>query len=320
MSNLNKLQFENILNNYDLGKLFNAVELSPGFANRNYRVECEVGDVLVRWVLEKDLHDLQRELHLLNSLKSINFPTAYPISKKDGKFISSLSKGYVVIYDFIPGEHPKPGKSQALAVGAVIGQLSTFLPPPDFRPRNTINMEACMTLSNELSEAPNQLPDIFNYFTKHTQHLERRIGLGLPEGLIHADVFPDNTIFQGHKLKAIIDFEEACWDELLFDLAMTINGFCFSMNKLSYPLLDSILLGYCQKRKLSTDEWHALPVYIQWTAHGMLSWHLQKLSQVPNQRQEKRVRELMARVMNLKKHENELAEYFKLQSIELEVD
>ena len=304
-----------ILQSYSLGELSSLDELSPGFVNRIFRLETNQGVFLFRIIMEQALRDLHDEIELLNSLKSINFPTAYPISKIDGEFISNASMGMVVIYDFIHGEHPVVAEPQAMEIGTAVGKLSTSRPSSDFQRRNSINMDACVMLSSALVDAPHQLPDIFDYFIEQTQYLENRIGLGLPEGLIHADIFPDNTIFQGEKLQAIIDFEEACWDELLFDLAMTINGFCFPMNELSYPILDSLILGYSQKRKLSPEEWLALPIYIQWTAHGMLSWHLQRLSQVPNARQERRVRELMNRVSTLRNHEKDLVEYLKLRSI-----
>ena len=304
-----------ILQSYNVGNLRSFEELSPGFANRSFRLRTDRGVFLFRWILEKGRQDIHHEIELLNSLKTVKYPAAYPISRIDGDYISSLAEGHVVIYDFISGEHPIEDKPPALEIGNAVGWLSTLKPPADFRHRNTINLDVCIALSNDLGDTPNQLPDIFEHFIEQTQYLENRIGLGLPEGLIHADIFPDNTIFQGEKLQAIIDFEEACWDELLFDLAMTINGFCFPMNELSYPILDSLILGYSQKRKLSPEEWLALPIYIQWTAHGMLSWHLQRLSQVPNARQERRVRELMNRVSTLRNHEKDLVEYLKLRSI-----
>jgi len=302
---------KNILRDYNLGSLEKIDELSPGYANRSYRLETDQGVFLFRWILEKGIEDLHTEISLLNALKVIDYPTAYPINRADGNYITHSAQGFVVLYDFIAGKQPGLSETVGEAIGEAVGRLSSFEPPDRFRRKNTITIVQNIDLSESLSMAPYQYPDIYDFFREQTDYLSNGIELGLPMGLIHADVFPDNTIFNGDQLKGIIDFEEACWDELLFDLAMTINGFCFPENNLSLPLLTSLVQGYSNNRKLSPEEWDALPIYIQWTAHGMLSWHLSRLSQQANPRQEYRIRELMSRVIVLRKQENSLSEFFR---------
>ncbi|MCP5575871.1 phosphotransferase, partial [Klebsiella pneumoniae] len=47
-----------------------------------------------------------------------------------------------------------------------------------------------------------------------------------PKGFIHSDLFRDNTLFDGDQLNGILDFYELNHDELLFDIAITLNDFC----------------------------------------------------------------------------------------------
>jgi len=296
----------NILRDYNLGNLKEIEELSPGYANRGFRLQTDRGVFLFRWVLEKGIEDLHQEINLLNRLKSISFPTAYPISKIDGSYVTKLSKGYAVLYDFIEGNQPELGNSEVRNIGEAVGKLSLFKLSNDFNKKNSITIASCISLSNSLSEAPNQYPDIYNYFRIHSDFFSRRIELDLPMGLIHADIFPDNTLYDGNKLLGIIDFEEACRDELLFDLAMTINGFCFPMNTLSEDSLTTLIGSYVGERMLTNSEWDAIPIYVAWTAHGMLSWHLVRLSQQHSERQEMRIRELMSRVIFLIENEKAL--------------
>jgi homoserine kinase type II len=300
-----------ILKGYDIGKFIAIDELSPGYANRSYRLETDLGTFLFRWVLEKGIEDLGQEIEILNNLKMINFPTAYPIIGIDGEYITQMDTGFIVLYEFISGRRPRLGVAEATAVGEAVGKLSIFVPPDHFRRKNTINITGCNQLAASLSSAPNQYPDIYEYFVLQTKHYSRHIELGLPKGLVHADIFPDNTLYNGSELLGIIDFEEACWDELLFDLAMTINGFCFPDNRLSITYLESLLIAYTQIRQLTPEEWNALPTYIGWAAHGMLSWHLGKLSQIHSKRQEHRVRELMSRVVVTLDMEEQLTQRIK---------
>ncbi|MEA3288297.1 MAG: homoserine kinase [Candidatus Marinimicrobia bacterium] len=288
-----------VIHQYDIGHFVSIEELSPGYANRSFKLDTDRGSYLFRWVLEKKYDDLTQELDLLQHLSSFQFLTSYSVAKRRGGYVTEYSPGYAVIYDFIKGEHPSLSSTVATQIGSCVGQLSTIAPPVKFLRQNTINIASSLELSEKLSNAPVELLDIYEYFTTTTRVFAERLTFDLPRGLIHADVFPDNSLFVGDDLQAVIDFEEACIDTLLFDLAMTINGFCFPRNELSYSYLESILRGYLTHRKLTPEEWEVLPIYIAWTAHGMLGWHLKRLSQIHSERQENRVRELMSRVVDI---------------------
>ena len=53
----------------------------------------------------------------------------------------------------------------------------------------------------------------------------------LPRCLVHGDLFPDNTMFKGNQLLAILDFEVICVENLLHELGTAIHGFCYVDNK-----------------------------------------------------------------------------------------
>ena len=89
----------------------------------------------------------------------------------------------------------------------------------------------------------------------------------LPTGVIHADLFPDNVFFRGHKLSGLIDFYFACTDFLVYDLAVCINAWCFepdgSFNTTKARLMVS---SYRKVRPLSEAEIAALPLLARGSA------------------------------------------------------
>ena len=97
--------------------------------------------------------------------------------------------------------------------------------------------------------------------------LESRWPSDLPEGVIHADLFPDNVFFMGERLSGIIDFYFACNDLFAYDLAVCLNAWCFepdtafNVTKARY-----MLQAYRQVRPFSDAELEALPLLARGSA------------------------------------------------------
>ena len=84
---------------------------------------------------------------------------------------------------------------------------------------------------------------------------------GLPTGVIHADLFPDNVFFIGPELSGLIDFYFACNDALAYDLAICLNAWCFEPNfTFNVTKGRALLRGYEQVRQLTMPERAAMPV------------------------------------------------------------
>jgi homoserine kinase type II len=90
---------------------------------------------------------------------------------------------------------------------------------------------------------------------------------GLPEGHIHADLFPDNVFFLDGALSGVIDFYFACTDLLTYDLAVCLNAWCFEPDfSFNVTRARGLLAGYDSVRPLSDAERAALPVLAQGAA------------------------------------------------------
>jgi homoserine kinase type II len=91
--------------------------------------------------------------------------------------------------------------------------------------------------------------------------LEKNWPRDLPQGVIHADLFPDNVFFLGDKLSGLIDFYFACTDTLAYDVVICLNAWCFEADH-SYNVTKgrALLKAYENVRKMSAAEHAALPM------------------------------------------------------------
>src|SRR5947209_703601 len=110
-------------------------------------------------------------------------------------------------------------------------------------------------------------PDLRGFLAKELADHERNWPRGLPEGVIHADLFPDNVFFLGDTLSGLIDFYFACTDALAYDVAICLNAWCFEADH-SYNVTKgrSLLAAYAAVRPLTLEERGALPLFARGAA------------------------------------------------------
>jgi homoserine kinase type II len=113
--------------------------------------------------------------------------------------------------------------------------------------------------------------------------LEKNWPRELPQGVIHADLFPDNVFFLGDKLSGLIDFYFACTDTLAYDVAICLNAWCFEADH-SYNVTKgrALLNAYGKARALSARERDALPMLARGAAIRFLLTRLVDWLAVPD--------------------------------------
>ena len=72
--------------------------------------------------------------------------------------------------------------------------------------------------------------------------------------LIHADLFPENILWQKTKLSAILDFDAAGLGDAFFDIAVCIHALCHDGNKFSQSKIQALLRGYFGLKTLSRTQ------------------------------------------------------------------
>jgi len=294
MSNFRN-QIRKLISDYDFGSLVSIDDQSHGYANQNFRVKTDSGLYFVRIFLQQSIENVEQELILMSALKQNAFKTAYPIARKDGRIISVLNEAPVIVYEFIDGDLPRLNLSVVEEMAEATAGLALIKYPDTLTKTNAISLDDSIAITRSEAFLVYSNIDVRDNFAGFIEVLKENLRYKLPTGIIHGDIFPDNTLFRNDKLAAIIDFEEFAIDTLLFDVGMTINGFCFEEARLNAVYLKRFLQRYNQVRQLTADERTLLVDYIAWGAVGMTSWHLHQLLYKKNRKQLDRVRILLER-------------------------
>lgn len=286
---------DTVLVNYNVGKTISWRAISTGYANDNFNIVTADDSFLFRICREQKPEMVAYEIKLMHLLKESDFPTAFPLPRKDGAYITPTEFGSVVIYEFKEGVEPRLNENTVEEIAVAIAKLNALPNWESHQKTNVINIPDCLVMIENFKEEKYQYPEIYSAFKDSIYSLIEPLKISIPKGIIHGDCFPDNTLYLGDKLNAIVDFEEANVDNLLFDVGMTLNGFCFENNELDYKLYKTFMVNYNAIRPLTHTEWEVIYYYIQWCSVGMAYWHLRHLIKRPFEKQKQRVEELLSR-------------------------
>ena len=110
-------------------------------------------------------------------------------------------------------------------------------------------------------------PGLAEELTAELDRLEAEWPAGLPAGVIHADLFPDNVFFRDSRLTGVIDFYFACNDAFAYDIAICLNAWCFEADgSFNITKARALLTRYEAVRPLSPAEYAALPALARGSA------------------------------------------------------
>ena len=248
------------------------IELVPiqgGIENTNYFIHCQAGQQYVLTVFEElDEHAAGELVPVLAHLGQAGVQVAVPLSHT-GRAIHFIANKPAQIAPRLAGQHPIPSTlAQVDAMGNAHARMHVALqdyPLQRETPHGKTWWAAIVKqLRTEMSAQDQVLLDqVFGLY-----NMLREVHPNRPVGLIHADLFRDNTLFNGDALSGILDFSELYQDELLLDLAISINDFCsdYPDVSLNHDKAQAYVAAYHAVRPLTDDEQRCLPIYLAMAA------------------------------------------------------
>jgi homoserine kinase type II len=177
----------------------------------------------------------------------------------------------------------RPSAAHCAALGRALAQL--HLAGADFAMRrdNALSVAGWRALYEGGRERAHKVErNLEKLVAAELEFLQRDWPRGLPQGVIHADLFPDNVFFLGEKLSGLIDFYFACTDTLVYDVAICLNAWCFESDR-SYNVTKgrALLANYAKTRPLSHEEFEKLPLLARGAALRFLLTRLVDWLDVP---------------------------------------
>ena len=252
-------QLEEFLARYRLGKLREFAAIEAGITNTNYYLDTEIGRFVLTLYEHHSDDELSYMLGLQQHLVNRSVRCSRPLADRRGSLFSTLNQRPAAIIHRLEGEvQSQPESRHCAIIGAELARFHLAGQDfPDIRtnPRG-IDWIIAVTdmLDNHLNNADSQL-------VKTTLQAGRQFDLdSLPRGAIHADLFHDNALFVDNELGGILDFDYACNDCFVFDIAVLLNDWCIdSRGLLVTERVNAILEAYQQYRHLEIVEFDSLP-------------------------------------------------------------
>ncbi|MBB3033437.1 homoserine kinase [Alteriqipengyuania lutimaris] len=271
-THLSAAEIEAFLSRYDVGALQSAKGIAEGISNSNWLVETERDGASHRYIFtifeaRTDPRDLPFFLALLDHLAGKDQPVPRTIHTRDGERMVEVRGKPAALIEFLPGVSiDQPGEDHAHAVGAALADLHGA--SSDFARSRTsaLSTPACVDMLRAQEDRFAQIdPELTAILPDCGAAIIDAWPRDLPEGTIHADLFPDNVLFLQTSVTGLIDFYFACTGMLAYDLAVTHAAWCFDLADNSFrPEIGAALIaGYESRRELSSRERAALPVLAQ---------------------------------------------------------
>jgi homoserine kinase type II len=248
---------------YSLGTLLSCEGISAGVQNSNFFLSTTHG-VYVLTIFEQLTHnELPFYVNLMAHLARHGIPCPTPLADGDGDYLGELGGKPAIVVSRLPGNSlDKPNAAHCAAVGRMLAELHIAAQPYPAQQKHQRDAAWCRATAVQIEAFLN--PDELVLLRKELRYQARYRPHDLPRGIIHADLFRDNVLFDGDQLSGLLDFYFAGVDDWLFDIAVTVNDWCsLDDGALDAEKSRALLGAYHAKRPLSASERIAWPTMLR---------------------------------------------------------
>jgi len=260
----------------ELGQLRELRGIQIGNENTNYFLTTDRGEYVLTLFERLTFEQAPFYLHLMKHLAQHGIPVPDPqaapasasAAEPHGRILLKVCGKPAAVVNKLRGKSElAPTAAHCAAVGAMLARM--HLAGRDY-PRTQPNLRA-LAWWNET------VPVVLPYVDQPRAALLRselafqnHVAAGsayaaLPRGVIHADLFRDNALFEQGRLTGFFDFYFAGVDSWLFDIAVCLNDWCVDLPSGAHDAAraTAFLQAYSGVRPLAAAERQLLPAMLR---------------------------------------------------------
>lgn len=252
------------LSHYSVGKFTASKGIAEGIENTNYQVTAG-GAHYILTVFEQRVkaEELPFFMQLTEWLADRGIPCPRPIKDKEGSSIRHIKGKPAALIEFLEGKgRPNITHYHMEQLGALVASM--HLATKDFvkTRANPLSLTGWQVLFSKVEKKADTIEKgLAALMREELDFLAKHWPKGLPSGVVHADLFPDNVFFKQDQLCGVIDFYFSCNDCWMYDLLICLNAWCFNGLHQFVPARARILLqSYHAVRPITTEERAALSI------------------------------------------------------------
>ncbi len=259
-------QLKHFLKRYELDDISGFSPIPAGITNTNYYLDTDSSRYVLTLYEHHSNDELDYMLGLQQHLADQAVACPAPVRDRRGDYYSSLNNRPAAIIHRMPGEvEIEPDCGHCAKIGTELARF--HLAGQSFgktRP-NPRGVEWLYAASDMLEAELTQQDQLL--LTTTLADFRDFDHESLARGAIHADLFHDNALFHNDSLGGIIDFDYACYDCLVLDLAVVLNDWCIdALGHLESKRVAALLDTYQQIRPLDQLEIKVLPLMLRFAA------------------------------------------------------
>ncbi len=247
--------------------------IAAGTINTNFAVALDDGPRFLRLNEGKALDDVVREAAIVDHVVARGVTTPPPVRAKDGKPFLPWGDVYVSLFPWVEGQtrrRDEVGPRQARETGRALARLhAAGADFPDRRPGRYEPDEITRRFAAVAARTAGDplLEEAVAILGPELAALADARRAPLPLGLIHGDLFIDNVLFAADGgLAALLDFEQASWGRLAYDVAVSALAFGFGGDDFRPEVTRAFLDGYVAERPPTAEERAAFSAELRFAA------------------------------------------------------
>jgi homoserine kinase type II len=259
-----------------LGQLRELRGIHGGIENTNYFLTTDQGEYVLTLFERLTFDQLPFYLHLMKHLAQHGIPVPDPqaapgsesAADPDGKILLRVCGKPAAVVNKLRGKSElAPTAAHCAAVGAMLARM--HLAGRDY-PRNQPNLRGLAWWNETVPVVLPHVDPAQAALLRSELAFQNHVAAGsayaaLPRGLIHADLFRDNALFEQDRLTGFFDFYFAGVDSWLFDIAVCLNDWCIDLPSGAHDAAraTAFLQAYAGVRPLAAAERQLLPAMLR---------------------------------------------------------